>query len=274
MLGAIIGDIIGTQFEFHNINNTDFTLFNKELCTFSDDTVCTVAIADAILNGTNNFQDSLKKWAYKYPDAGYGRKFLDWLAAPDPEPMDSYGNGCAMRVSPCAWVFDGCQDTIDLALSSCRVSHIHPESIKGTSAIAYAIWLARNKYDKKQIHDYIIETSEISKYNLDLNVEDIRRENKVFNASCQVTVPQAIFAFLNTDSFENCIRYAVSFGGDCDTIAAMAGSIAEAYYEDLPVNIIYEAMTYLPDEMKEIITKFYDKYINPKRRTKIKITIE
>jgi ADP-ribosylglycohydrolase len=259
MWGNIIGDIVGSQFEFSNIHNTDFELFSKNKCSFTDDTVCTIAIMDAILkNEGNDFQTPLREWCIKYPEAGYGRKFLDWLANSDLSPMDSYGNGCCMRVSPCAYVYEGLQDTIDFALKSCKASHIHPEALKGTSAITHTIWLAKNNYGKTQIKQQI--EGEYT-YNLDLHVDEIRKQNNIFNSTCQVTVPQAIYAFLFSDSFEDCLRIAISFGGDCDTIAAMACSIAEAYYGDIPINLIHDAKQYLPKCMVDIVESYYMKYV-------------
>ncbi|KAA6386014.1 MAG: putative dinitrogenase reductase, partial [Streblomastix strix] len=240
MLGAIIGDIIGSQFEVSNpVDMYGFNLFDRRLSSFTDDTVATIGVADAIINNGSNpdFQTFVRKWCIKYPEAGYGHTFLDWLASKDPKPYNSFGNGSAMRVSPCGWYSDNLQDCIDLATKSASISHDHPEGIKGATAITY-----------------------------------VQRQNKIFDCTCQVTVPQAIFAFLNTDSFESCIRYAVSLGGDCDTIGAMAGSIAEAYY-GIPIEIVETAIKdFLPKEFEEIIKKFYAVYINPKLITGLENT--
>jgi ADP-ribosylglycohydrolase len=264
MIGAIIGDIVGSQFEFtKTIDSKDsFNLFDKKLCRFTDDTVCTIAIADGILHHSNGFETVLRYWCTKYWNVGYGHAFLDWLAFKNEIHYTSYGNGSAMRVSPCGWFDEKLQTNVDLAIKTAEITHNHPEGLKGASAITHAIWLAWNNFGKIQIKQSIEETYG---YDLDLDYDEIRKQNVIFDCTCQVTVPQAIFAFLESESFEDAIRYAVSLGGDTDTIGAMTGSIAEAYYKDIPINVVYETMEYLPEEFKIIIKEFYTKYIIDKK---------
>ncbi|MDO4782996.1 MAG: ADP-ribosylglycohydrolase family protein [Capnocytophaga felis] len=254
MLGAIIGDIIGSRFEFNNTNRTDFELFTDE-CEFTDDTICTIAVADAILSGTD-FGKTLHSWCRKYPMpmGGYGRSFLQWVRDDVLIPYNSFGNGSAMRVSPCGWLPER-QEALRNARLSAECTHDHPEGIKGAECIADFIFLARQGYDKVLLKENI---QTIYGYNLNQTYDEIRWTN-TFNETCQVTVPQAIVCFLESTGFESAIRLAVSIGGDSDTIAAITGSIAEAYY-GIPKEIEEKALVYLPNEFVEIITKFREKY--------------
>ena len=227
MLGAIIGDIVGSVYEWNNIKTKDFPLFS-ERCFFTDDTVMTVAVADALLNGgtSDAFIDAMKKFGRLYPNSGYGGRFAGWLSSDNREPYNSWGNGSAMRVAPCAWFADSLDEAESLAELSAAVTHDHPEGIKGARATAAAIYLARTGVTKAGIKDYI-ET----KYGYDLSrTLDVIRPRYRFNESCQGTVPEAIIAFLESDGFEDAIRNAISLGGDSDTLAAITGGIAEAYY--------------------------------------------
>ncbi|GIJ96560.1 hypothetical protein CAPN001_11290 [Capnocytophaga stomatis] len=254
MLGAIIGDIVGSRFEFNNTNRTDFELFTDE-CGFTDDTICTIAVADAILSGTD-FGKTLHYWCRKYPMpmGGYGRSFLQWVRDDVLIPYNSFGNGSAMRVSPCGWLPER-QKALQNARFSAECTHNHPEGIKGAECIADFIFLARQGYDKVLLKENIQTTYG---YNLNQTCDYIRRTN-TFNETCQVTVPQAIICFLESADFESAIRLAVSIGGDSDTIATITGSIAEAYY-GIPKEIEEKALMYLPNEFIEIITKFREKY--------------
>lgn len=258
MLGAIIGDIIGSRFEFNNYRSTDFQLFH-ESCSYTDDTICTIAIAEACI-GNENFTESLQYWCNKYsnPMGGFGGSFVNWVFTENPEPYYSFGNGSAMRVSPVAWINAGIRDTIEVANKSAAITHDHPEGIKGAECIAYAIWHLKYSgglISKKWIKG-MAETN--YGYNLDFNCDQIRKLN-TFNETCQVTVPQAIQCFIESHDFESAIRLAVSIGGDSDTIAAITGSLAEAAY-GIPEWIQKEAMTYLPEDMKEVINQFKTKF--------------
>lgn len=252
MLGAIIGDIVGSRFEFNNTDKTDFELFTPE-CSYTDDTICTVAIADAILNG-KSYKESLLEWCRKYPNpkGAYGASFARWIQSEDPQPYNSYGNGSAMRVSPVGWLFNGYQTVLTQAQLSALPSHNHIGGIFGAQCVADLIFhLRTGKIDKEAIKRCVK-----SSFGYEIrSVSHIRKFNS-FNETCHVTVPQAISCFLEANSFEETIRLAVSIGGDSDTIAAIAGSIAEAYYP-IPMEIWRYTMNFLPDDMQRIIGDFY-----------------
>ena len=227
MLGAVIGDIAGSRFEFDNYRHTDFDIFSPD-SDFTDDTICTVAIADWVLQGCNdNLASILQDWcrAYPCPKGAYGGRFSQWIEWKDPEPYNSWGNGSAMRVSAVGWAFATLEETLHFAEQSAIVTHNHPEGIKGAQAVAAAIFWARTGIGKAQIKENI--TRQFG-YDLSQSCDQIRPHYH-FNESCQETVPQAITAFLESDDFEHAIRLAVSLGGDSDTLAAITGSIAEAY---------------------------------------------
>lgn len=254
MIGAIIGDIVGSVYEWNNIKTKDFKLFNSR-CFFTDDTVMTLAIAEGLMNGgsANSFIKAMKKYGRMYPDAGYGGHFCSWLSSGDIHPYNSWGNGSAMRVSPVAWVFDTLLEVEHYAEVSAAVTHNHPEGIKGAKATAAAIFLARKGKTKNDIKAYIE-----SEYGYDLNrtLDEIRPSYR-FNESCQETVPEAIIAFLESIDFEDAIRNAISLGGDSDTLAAITGSIAEAAY-NIPEEIVEKALTYLDSPLLETYKKFCD----------------
>jgi ADP-ribosylglycohydrolase len=256
MLGAIIGDIVGSIYEFDNIKTKDFPLFGEK-CFFTDDTVMTVAVADALMKdgSADDFIDSMKEFGRLYPDAGYGGNFGWWLTSDDREPYNSYGNGAAMRVSPCAWFAETLEEAEDLAERSAAVTHNHPEGIKGAKATAAAIFLARESKSKAEIKEYIEK-----KYGYDLNrtLDEIRPVYQ-FNETCQETVPEAIIAFLESTDFEDAIRNAVSLGGDSDTLAAITGSIAEGAYQDYATRkITYNAFDYLDDTLAAVLGAWVD----------------
>jgi len=248
MLGAIIGDIVGSVYEWNNIKTKDFPFFNQR-GFFTDDTIMTIAVAEAILDGgtPDNFADALKKYGKLYPEADYGSGFSRWLFSDTREPYNSWGNGSAMRVAPCGWFAGSLEEAESLAETSAAVTHNHPEGIKGAQATAAAIYLARTGNGKIEIKKYV-ET----RYGYDLNRQlDMIRPTYAFNESCQETVPEAITAFLESTSFEDAIRNAISLGGDSDTLAAITGGIAEAYY-GVPQNMKEKALSYLDDALRAV----------------------
>lgn len=260
MIGAILGDIVGSPFEFDKGNKSkEFELFSNE-SYFTDDSVMTVAIADALINIDNAADDenikssvinSMQKWGHKYPDAGYGGRFIGWLADENPQPYGSWGNGSAMRVSPVGWLYDTLEETRRIAILTAEVTHNHLEGIKGAEATASAIYLARNGYKKNEIKEYII--TEFG-YDLSRTCDEIRLIYKHVE-SCQETVPEAITAFMEGNDFEDVIRTAVSLGGDCDTLTCIAGSVAEAYY-GIPENLKVEIYNKVDKELIDIIETF------------------
>ena len=280
MLGAIIGDIVGSVYEWHNIKTKDFPLF-RDGCTFTDDTVMTIAVADALMSGgtKDNFIDSMKKFGRLYPNSGYGGRFGNWLFSDDREPYNSWGNGSAMRVSPCAWLMDCgfCARTgmwlskgRERAKLSAEVTHNHTEGIKGAMAVTDAIFMCRfyaegygddmgNAVNKEYTLDKwktrIKEHIE-QDYGYDLcrTLDEIRPVYR-FNESCQETVPEAIIAFLESTGFEDAIRNAVSIGGDSDTLAAITGSIAEAAY-GIPKTIADKVLGYLDAPLREVYERW------------------
>ena len=255
MLGAIIGDIIGSVFEWKNTKSTDFLLFSSRT-TFTDDSVLTIALADAILNG-KPYREAVLEWGRKYPNRGYGGYFRQWLYLENPQPYSSWGNGSAMRVSPVGWAFDTLEVTIDEARKSTAITHNHPEGLKGAAATAAAVYMSRKNKNKEEIKEFI--SSEFH-YNLDRTLDEIRPYYE-FDESCQGTVPEAIIAFLESEDFEDAVRKAVSLGGDSNTLACITGGIDEAYYGGVPGEIKSKVLELLPDEMKEIIRQFQEKYV-------------
>ena len=259
MYGALLGDMIGAPYEFDRGNKTkDFPLF-CEYSHFTDDSVMTIAVAEALLDyqfreGADikaGLVDSMRKWGKKYPDAGDGRKFYHWLQARHPEPYGSYGNGSAMRVSSAGWLFDTLDQTRHMARLTAEVTHNHPEGIKGAEATASAIFLARTGRSKDEIRDCIVREFG---YDLSRTCDQIR-PGYTHNESCQETVPEAITAFLEGTDFEDVIRTAVSLGGDCDTLTCIAGSIAEAFY-GVPAILEAECRSRLPEDMLYILGRF------------------
>jgi ADP-ribosylglycohydrolase len=254
MLGAIVGDIVGSIYEFNNHRSKDFPLFGDG-CTFTDDTVLTVAVADCLMNN-GNYADSIKSYACKYPARGYGGMFAKWIRSDDMEPYNSWGNGSAMRVSPVGFACDDLQSVISEAKRSAEVTHNHPEGIKGAQATAVSIYMARKGQSKEQIKKAIAKSFG---YDLDRTVDEIRPVY-IFNESCQGTVPEAIIAFLESTDFEDAIRNAVSLGGDTDTLTCITGGIAEAFYGGVPKDIADKALSYLPPLMREVVEEFRERY--------------
>jgi ADP-ribosylglycohydrolase len=318
MLGAIIGDIVGSVYEYDNIKTKDFEFLTGK-SFFTDDTIMTIAVADALLNGgtADNFIDSMKKFGRLYPKADYGSNFGAWLMSNDRKPYNSWGNGSAMRVSPCAWFAKSLEEAEDLAERSAAVTHNHPEGIKGAKAVAAAIYLLRTRHEREtewepskpiptinsdddllkyleaeRIIESVMSEEELKRkkadqqaeiaafvgsldkkhtdamaeikeyieskygYNLSRKLDDIR-PNYRFDESCQGTVPEAIIAFLESDSFVDAIRNAISLGGDSDTLAAITGSIAEAYY-GIPKWIINVTIKKLDDTLAKVINAWHD----------------
>ena len=261
MLGAIIGDTIGSLYEWHNIKTTEFPLFS-EGSTFTDDSVMTVAVAHALLDcydcetiSESGLVQKMQSYGKMYYDAGYGGKFRRWIKSPYPKPYNSYGNGSAMRVSPVAWASDDLAHVEELAKQTAQVTHNHPEGIKGAQAAAACILMARQGASNDEIRAYVDERHG---YYLGFKLDDIRPLYG-FDVSCQGSVPQAIVAFLESADFEDAIRLAVSIGGDSDTIAAIAGSIAQARY-GIPDWIAAETEKRLTGHLKSIVELFCQRF--------------
>ncbi len=257
MIGAIVGDIVGSIYEFDNIKTKDFELFNKD-CMFTDDTVMTVAVHKALKvwnrqgdveNYKNILIDVMHDYGNRYEDCGFGGRFLTWILQKRRTPYRSYGNGSAMRVSPVAWFADTLGEVQTLAKATAEITHNHPEGIKGALATAEAIYLARIGLSKEEIKRHITKNY----YKIDFTLDEIRFQYQ-FDESCQGTVPQAMQSFFESESFEDCIRNAVSIGGDSDTVAAIAGSIAEAYY-GVDEDIKGTALSFLDDFLLDEITQ-------------------
>ncbi|MCD6576687.1 MAG: ADP-ribosylglycohydrolase family protein [Anaerolineaceae bacterium] len=251
MLGAIAGDIIGSPYEFVPYKNTDFPLFCAH-SKFTDDTVLTIAVADALLHNLDLI-DTLKEYSRKYPDAGYGGSFKRWVFSDSRDPYNSWGNGSAMRTSPIGFFYNKEIDVLKAAKTYAQVTHNHPEGIRGAQATSLCIFLARHRISKSDIRK---EISKWFNYDLSKTINEIR-PNYYFDVSCQGSVPQSIIAFLESDDYEDAIRKAVSLGGDADTMACIAGGIAEAFYGPIPENIALEINQRLPDEFLKIIDEFY-----------------
>lgn len=279
MLGAIIGDIAGSKYEFNNTFDYDFEMFG-EGCDFTDDTICTVAIADAILNG-RSYQESLLDWCRRYPSpkGAYGGRFAAWIYSLNPQPYNSFGNGSAMRVSPVAWLFDDLSQVLEEAEKTALPTHNHPEGIKGAKAVAHAIWYFRKSRFSEESKDseneetkgLKNENAKASKdeyetiqgfmsiarsYYEDFDTRDYPKGK--FDETCMDAVPLSFYLLSQASSFEDAIRLAISHGGDSDTIGAIVGSIAEARF-GIPQEMKEKALNYLPDDMKDIWKQFAEK---------------
>lgn len=250
MLGAIIGDIAGSVYEFDNTSDYNFPMFIPDK-SFTDDTICTIAVADAIIHG-KDYQESMRQWCRKYPHpmGEYGSYFFNWIMRPDPHPYNSWGNGSAMRVSPIAWLYHNEQDVKEQAEKSAAITHNHPEGIKGAVAIAVAIFRMRTAREKSPS---IYENVAKEFYGDD--VFSRLPEKGYFDVTCQGCVPLSLYIASKARSFEDAIRNAVVYGGDTDTVGAIVGSLAEARYE-IPAEMIHAAKRYLPAEMLAIIESF------------------
>ena len=254
MLGAIAGDMIGSVYEARPIKTKEFPLFNQQ-SHFTDDTVLTIAVADSILNN-REYATVLKQYGLRYPGAGYGGSFYQWIFSPEFVPYNSWGNGAAMRVSPVGFAFDSLHEVLAAARQSAEVTHNHPEGIKGAQATATAIFLARSGATKEDIRS---ELSARFRYDLNRTLDHIRPTYS-FDVSCQGSVPESIIAFLESGNFEEAIRYAISLGGDSDTMACIAGGVAQAFYGTVPIDIATRVRTELPYEFLEIIDQFNQRY--------------
>jgi ADP-ribosylglycohydrolase len=254
MIGAIAGDIIGSVYENWPIKTKDFPLFDAG-CAFTDDSVLTVAVADAILTGAP-YADSIRRIGRRYPGAGYGGSFYRWLRVDDSGPYGSWGNGSAMRVSPVGFAFSTEDEVLQHARMSAEITHSHPEGIKGAEATALAVFAARTGHAKEQIRNRI---QALFGYDLDRSVSDIR-PSYAFDVSCQGTVPEALIAFLDSESYEDAVRNAVSLGGDSDTLACITGGVAEAFYGGVPSEIRVKVEQLLTPDLWEITDAFCAKY--------------
>lgn len=265
MYGAIIGDIVGSRFEFNNHRSKKFDLFSDK-CFFTDDTVMTVAVADAInncLRDSGNYDNlsqyaikSMQKIGRRYPGCGWGGRFARWIFTDNPQPYNSWGNGAAMRVSPIIWAAKNIDECKAMTAAVTRISHNHPEGMIGAEATAVIGFMAKNGASKEELREYI----EDHYYTLDFTIDGIR-ETYRFNESCQETVPQALECFLESTSFEDCIRLSISVGGDSDTLAAIAGSVAEAYY-GVPDDMKAQARQYLDGILLMPLHRFNEEFMN------------
>jgi ADP-ribosylglycohydrolase len=250
MLGAMIGDIVGSVYEWNNIKTEDFEFF-KDRCFFTDDTVLTAATAKVLMTGIS-YVDAYQDFSRRYPGRGYGGNFSHWIHAENPAPYNGWGNGSAMRVSPVGFAFDTVDEVLAEAERSAVVTHNHPEGIKGAQATALAILLGRQGASKEDIRR---EIRLRFGYDLDRTLEEIRPGYR-FDVSCQGSVPEAIIAFLESEDYEDAIRKAISIGGDSDTIACITGGIAEAFYGGVTEKIAKQGRTYLPEEFLDIVDEF------------------
>lgn len=255
MIGSIIGDIVGSKYEFNNIRSKEFELFSKDN-RVTDDSVMTMAVMEMVnkgyLDDKEKIIDTFKKWGNKYPNAGYGGKFRKWIFTDIRESYNSFGNGSAMRVSPIGWIANSEEEVRKYSYNVTSVTHDHIEGLKGAEVTAMCVYYARNKKSKEYIKEYVSNY-----YNLDFDYEDLRKNYK-FVEICQESVPQAIYCFLISDSFEDCLRTVISIGGDCDTTASIACAIAGAYY-GVDKDIRNMAYNYLDKDMKSVIENFESK---------------
>ncbi len=250
MIGAIAGDIIGSIYETITLKTKDFPLFRKN-SRFTDDTVLTVAVADCILN-QKGYVKTFQEYGQKYPKKKYGSSFFDWMFMENPEPYNSFGNGSAMRVSPIGFYYKTLESVLEEAEKSAKITHNHIEGIKGAQAVASAIFLARNGKTKNEIKDFIETTFD---YNLTRSLNVIRETYK-FDVTCQGSVPESIISFLESTDYEDAIRNAISLGGDSDTMACIAGGIAQAFYKKIPYEIVSEVKGRLIKEFLTVVEEF------------------
>ena len=250
MLGAIVGDVLGSTYEFYPMKTKKLELLDKN-SHFTDDTVMTVAVADSIMNGVP-YVVSLQKWGRKYPSAGYGGWFKKWIHLDDPKPYNSFGNGSAMRCSSIGWLFDDKDSVLEEAKKSAEITHNHPEGIKGAQAVALGVMLGRKGSPKKEIKEKL---EDLFDYDLSQELDQIR-PNYTFDSTCQGSVPQAIIAFLESADFEDAIRNSISLGGDADTQACITGSLAEAYYKSIPDEIASFVKWRIEDDLLAVLDQF------------------
>jgi ADP-ribosylglycohydrolase len=257
MLGAIVGDVIGSVHEFRGTKSTEFELFVPE-SRFTDDTVLAVAVADSLLTG-RDLVEAFHEYFDAYPNAGYGFRFFQWASARQRHAYNSYGNGSAMRVPAVAYVFETMEDVLTNAKRSAEVTHDHPEGIKGAQATAAAIFMARQGESKPRMRDWLQGRFA---YDLTPRLDDLRLTYE-FDETCQGTVPPALIAFFEARDYEDAIRKAVSLGGDADTLACISGAVAEAYYGGVPPSIAGPAMAALDSRLRDIVVTFCERYVDP-----------
>ena len=261
LMGAILGDIAGSIYEFDSHKSTDINLQDKRM-DYTDDTIMTIAVADWILNDKLHTEKGLvermQQWGRRYPHpmGAYGNMFSQWLRSDNPMPYNSWGNGSAMRVSAVGFAFDTLEETMNVAKKCAEVTHDHPEGIKGAQATAAAIFMARTGSPKEVIRRYITDTFG---YNLDRSCDDIR-PTYGFDGSCQGTVPESIIAFLDSKDYEDALRLCISLGGDADTMGAITGAIAGAYYNKMPYALYEFGMEKLPKDIQNVVGLFNSKY--------------
>lgn len=261
ILGAIAGDTIGSIYEFNPTKDYNFTLLHP-IMEYTDDSIMTIAIAQWIMEDSTHSLDQLasimRYWGHKYPFpmGGYGNGFFEWLFSTDPQPYNSWGNGSAMRVSACGFAFPTMEETLKMARLSAEITHNHPEGIKGAEATAAAIFMARHHHSKEEIRQYITEHFG---YDLNQTYQELLPTYR-FYGSCQETVPQALIAFFDSNDYESAIRQTVSLGGDADTMGAITGAVAAAFYGGIPEEIYDFTMSRLPNDLKEIVVRFESKY--------------
>ena len=255
MIGAIIGDIVGSVFEFNNCRSKEFPLFQTN-SDFTDDSVLSFATAKVLLDG-GDYAQTYQSFARAYPHRGYGGRFRQWISQDEPKPYNSFGNGSAMRIAPVGFAFADAESTLAEAKRSAEVTHNHPEGIKGAQAVALAIWMARQGEEKAEIRQMVMRQFD---YDLSRSCDLIREVNH-FDETCQGSVPEAITCFLESTDFEDCVRLAISIGGDSDTIASIAGGIAQAYYRDIPEWIVMGARARLNPDILNILDRFEARYM-------------
>jgi ADP-ribosylglycohydrolase len=254
MLGAIAGDVIGSGHEYTGTKSADFSLFVPG-SRFTDDTVLAVAVADCLLNGLN-YVDAFHDYFLAYPNAGYGFRFFHWASAGRRDPYNSYGNGSAMRVPAVGYAFASLDEVLAEAARSAEVTHNHPEGVKGAQATAAAVFMARRGETKRRMKASL---QEMFGYDLSASVDELRPTYE-FDESCQGTVPAALIAFFESHDYEDAVRKAISLGGDADTLACIAGAVAEAYYGGVPLHIAGPAREALDDRLRKVVGQFYERY--------------
>lgn len=261
LMGAIIGDIVGSIYEHNNIHTEKFPLF-RSISSITDDSVLTCAVAQAMVNAKKNdtplydeLVDCMQSFGRHYPEAGYGRRFMDWIWTDDPEPYNSWGNGAPMRCSPAGWVTDDPDKAYALGEATAEPTHNHPDAMKAAGVTAALICMARNKASMEDMKTYAL-----SQYSISLPSVYFLRSRYEYTESSSGSMPAALSCFFASDSFEDCIRKAISIGGDSDTIAAIAGSIAEAYY-GIPDDILAFAWTYVPMNLRQVLHNFNDTFL-------------
>lgn len=258
MFGAIVGDVIGSPFEHANVKSTAFRLFDRGAqCT--DDSILTVATADAILNG-REYAATYQDYFHRFPNAGYGGRFVQWANRRETRPYGSWANGSAMRASPVGWARDALADVLTEADRTATVTHDHPEGIKGARAVAGAVFLARTSRSRETVRKFIIDDCG---YPLGRTIDQIRPDYE-FDISCRVTVPVAVQAFLESTDFENAIRLAVSVGGDSDTIACITGAVAHAFYGTIPRHLLEPILDlYMSEDLADVSLAFCERFKVP-----------